>query len=122
MKRKMGNRICSPIHALPEHTKNPSLDDLQNMDLTKEILKIIDQKKDTSTKKRQKFLVTKVYDERLKGNRLQIRTPIPRRPIARDEMDSATFDAMMQRGLDEAKAGIVRPASTIFSELKQKMK
>ncbi|MDD4615462.1 MAG: hypothetical protein PHI40_08690 [Caldisericia bacterium] len=39
MKRKMGNRICSPIHALPEHTKNPSLDDLQNMDLTKEILK-----------------------------------------------------------------------------------
>ena len=40
--------------------------------------------------------------------------------LCRDEMDSATFNKMMQRGLDEVKAGKAYPVSDVFSELKQK--
>ncbi len=42
-------------------------------------------------------------------------------PTARDEMDNAAFDSMMQRGLDDAKAGRSRPAPEVFSELRQEI-
>ena len=46
---------------------------------------------------------------------------VPNMPIARDEMDAAAFDAMMQRGYDDAKADRSRPVSEAFSDLRQEM-
>ncbi|MDD3269129.1 MAG: type II toxin-antitoxin system RelB/DinJ family antitoxin [Syntrophomonadaceae bacterium] len=46
---------------------------------------------------------------------------VPNVPVARDEMDRAAFDAMMQRGLDEAKADRSRPVAEAFSELKREI-
>ena len=39
-------------------------------------------------------------------------------PLTHEEMDDATFNAIMQRGLDEAKAGKGRPASEVIANLK----
>lgn len=44
---------------------------------------------------------------------------IPAAPVALDEMDVATFDTIMQKGLDEAKEDRSRPASEVFSELRR---
>lgn len=43
-------------------------------------------------------------------------------PIARDEMDNASFDAMMERGLKEAKAGHSHLALDVFADLKRKIR
>lgn len=43
-------------------------------------------------------------------------------PIARDEMDNASFDAMMERGLKEAKTGHSRLALDVFADLKRKIR
>ena len=40
-------------------------------------------------------------------------------PLARDEMDEVTFNAIMQRGIDEAKAGKGRPADAVISDLRR---
>lgn len=40
-------------------------------------------------------------------------------PLTREQMDDATFNATMQRGLDEAKAGKGRPASEVISNLRR---
>ena len=40
-------------------------------------------------------------------------------PLTREEMDNATFNAIMQRGLDEAKAGKGRPASEVIANLRK---
>jgi hypothetical protein len=45
----------------------------------------------------------------------------PSVPIARDELDTTMFNAMMQRGLDEAKANNAQLASDFFSELRQEL-
>jgi predicted transcriptional regulator len=39
--------------------------------------------------------------------------------LARDEMDAAAFDAMMQRGLEEAKAGKGVPLEEAFAILQR---
>lgn len=46
---------------------------------------------------------------------------VPPVPVARDEMDEATFHAMMERGLNEAKADKSRAASDVFADLKREM-
>mgnify|MGYP003398854978 FL=1 len=40
-------------------------------------------------------------------------------PLTREEMDDATFNAIMQRGLDEAKSGKGRPASEVIANLRK---
>lgn len=44
---------------------------------------------------------------------------LPAAPLARDEMDDGSFHAMMERGLEEAKARASRPAAEVFSELRR---
>lgn len=39
-------------------------------------------------------------------------------PLSREEMDDATYNAIMQRGLDEAKTGKGRPASEVIANLR----
>ena len=43
-------------------------------------------------------------------------------PLARDELDKATFDSMMQRGLDQAKKGLSRPSADVFAELRKEIR
>ena len=42
---------------------------------------------------------------------------LPAAPLARDEMDEATFNTIMQKGLDEAKAGLGIPLDEAFDRL-----
>ena len=42
-------------------------------------------------------------------------------PVARDEMDEAAFNAMMARGMNEAKADKSRAASDVFADLRREM-
>lgn len=46
---------------------------------------------------------------------------VPGAPAARDELGDAAFHAMMERGLEEAKADQSRLASDVFADLKRKM-
>lgn len=46
---------------------------------------------------------------------------VPSAPAARDELGNAAFHAMMERGLEEAKANQSRLASDVFPDLKRKM-
>lgn len=43
--------------------------------------------------------------------------PVPDVPTARDEMDTASFDAMMGKGLAQAKAGQGMPLDDVFGLL-----
>ena len=42
-------------------------------------------------------------------------------PLARDEMDDAMFNAMMQKGLAQAKAGLGLDVDDAFAELEHKV-
>ena len=42
-------------------------------------------------------------------------------PVARDEMDEVAFNAMMARGMSEAKADKSRAASDVFADLRREM-
>lgn len=46
---------------------------------------------------------------------------IPCAPISRDEMDTASFDAMMQRGIEDVRADRSAPADKVFAELGQEL-
>ena len=46
---------------------------------------------------------------------------VPATLKTRDEMDSVAFNAMMQRGLNEAKSDSSRPVADVFSELKREI-
>ncbi len=45
----------------------------------------------------------------------------PNAPTALDELDTATFDAIMQNGLNEAKADRSRLSSEVFEDLRQNL-
>lgn len=49
-------------------------------------------------------------------------TILPPRPLSREEMDDDTFNAMLQRGYEEALAGLSRPAEEVFAELFERLK
>lgn len=46
---------------------------------------------------------------------------LPANPTALDEMDAAAFDAIMQNGLNEAKADRSRPASEVLADLRREL-
>jgi DNA-damage-inducible protein J len=66
-------------------------------------------------------VINMLYKQIIMTRSIPFPLSIPGAPMARDEMDSAVFNAMMQRGLDEAKADNSRPASDVFSELRREI-
>jgi len=46
---------------------------------------------------------------------------VPNIPSAREEMDTAAFNSLMQRGHDDAKADRSYPVSEVFSELRREI-
>lgn len=64
-------------------------------------------------------VINMLYKQIVMTKSIPFSLSIPTAPMALDEMDAATFDAIMQKGLDEAKADRSRSASEVFSELRQ---
>ncbi|MEA4902300.1 type II toxin-antitoxin system RelB/DinJ family antitoxin [Desulfitobacterium sp.] len=65
-------------------------------------------------------VINMLYKQIVMTKSIPFSLSIPTAPMAIDEMD-ATFNAIMQKGLDEAKADRSRPASEVFSELRREL-
>ena len=66
-------------------------------------------------------VINTLYKQIIMTRSIPFPLTIPPAPVARDEMSDAEFDAMMARGLAEAKAGNARPAADVFAELRREM-
>lgn len=66
-------------------------------------------------------VINMLYKQIIMTRSIPFSLSLPTAPVARDEMDEATFNAMMQHGLDDAKAGRGRPATDVFAELRQEI-
>lgn len=64
-------------------------------------------------------VINMLYKQIIMTKSIPFSLSVPSVPLARDEMDDAMFDAMMQAGLNQAKAGRSRPATDVFSELRR---
>ena len=64
-------------------------------------------------------VINMLYKQIIMTKSIPFSLSLPSAPLAHDEMDSATFDAMMQTGLDEAKADRSRPVADVFAELRR---
>lgn len=66
-------------------------------------------------------VINMLYKQIIMTKSIPFALAIPSAPIARDEMDTDSFNAMMQTGLDQAKANQSRPAESVFSDLRQEL-
>ena len=66
-------------------------------------------------------VINTLYRQIIMTHSIPFPLSIPSVPTARDEMDSADFHAMMERGLKEAKADNSRLASDVFADLKREL-
>lgn len=66
-------------------------------------------------------VINMLYKQIIMTRSIPFSLTIPHAPTARDEMDKATFDAMMARGLEDAKADRSRPAEEVFEELRREI-
>ena len=66
-------------------------------------------------------VINMLYKQIIMTQSIPFSISIPNPPLPRDEMDSVTFDAMMQTGLNEAKTDLSREAKEVFSELRREI-
>lgn len=66
-------------------------------------------------------VINALYKQIIMTRSIPFSLSVPAAPIARDEMDDAAFNAMMERGLHEAKADHSRAASDVFADLRREM-
>ena len=66
-------------------------------------------------------VINTLYKQIIMTRSIPFSLSVPPVPVARDEMDEAAFQAMMERGLREAKADKSRAASDVFADLKREM-
>ena len=64
-------------------------------------------------------VINALYKQIIYRNGIPFSLILPTAPVARDEMTDAEFHAMMQAGLEDAKADRSRPASEVFAELRR---
>ena len=64
-------------------------------------------------------VINMLYKQIILTRSIPFSLSLPPGPAARDELDAAAFDAMMARGLEEAKADQSRPLDEVFSRLRQ---
>lgn len=62
-------------------------------------------------------VINTLYKQIIMTQSIPFPLSVPAVPVARDEMDDTAFDAMMERGLKEAKADHSRLASDVFADL-----
>ena len=66
-------------------------------------------------------VINTLYKQIIMTRSIPFSLSVPPVPVARDEMDESAFHAMMERGLNEAKADKSRTASDVFADLKREM-
>lgn len=66
-------------------------------------------------------VINMLYKQIILTRSIPFSLTLPSTPLARDEMDTATFDAMMARSLREAKNDQSRPAAEVFEELRREI-
>ena len=66
-------------------------------------------------------VINTLYKQIIMTRSIPFSLSVPAAPIARDEMDETAFNAMMARGLNEAKADQSRAASDVFADLRREM-
>ncbi len=64
-------------------------------------------------------VINMLYKQIIMTKSIPFSLSIPAAPVALNEMDVATFNATMQKAVDEAKADRSRPASEVFSDLRR---
>lgn len=62
-------------------------------------------------------VINMLYKQIIMTRSIPFPLTLPQAPIARDEMDTAAFDAMMKEGLSQAKAGQGVPLDEAFDLL-----
>ena len=67
-------------------------------------------------------VINTLYKQIIMTRSIPFSLSVPKVPVARDELDDATFSAMMERGLREAKADQSRLASDVFADLKREIR
>lgn len=66
-------------------------------------------------------VINMLYKQIVMTKSIPFSIAIPSVPVARDEMDDAAFDAMMQKGLAQAKADQSRPVADVFAEIRREI-
>lgn len=66
-------------------------------------------------------VINTLYKQIIMTRSIPFPLAVPAAPISRDEMGEEAFNAMIAKGLEEAKAGKSCVASDFFAELKQEM-
>lgn len=66
-------------------------------------------------------VINTLYKQIIMTRSIPFSLAVPAAPVARDEMEEAVFNAMMARGLNEAKTDKSRAASDVFSDLRQEL-
>lgn len=64
-------------------------------------------------------VINMLYKQIIMTRSIPFSLSVPSAPIARDEMDTAAFDAMMSEGLAQAKAGQGLPLDKAFNLLRE---
>lgn len=64
-------------------------------------------------------VINALYKQIIMTKSIPFSLSLPAAPLTLDEMDTATFDAVMLKGLDEAKADRSQPASAVFADIRQ---
>ncbi|WP_042356935.1 type II toxin-antitoxin system RelB/DinJ family antitoxin [Bacillus rubiinfantis] len=66
-------------------------------------------------------VINMLYKQIIMTKSIPFSLSVPTAPIALDEMDAAQFDAMMQAGLEDAKANRSRSAADVFADLRREL-
>lgn len=64
-------------------------------------------------------VINMLYRQIIMTRSIPFSLSVPNTPVARDEMDTAAFDAMMEEGLVQAKAGQGLPLAEAFDLLRK---
>ena len=64
-------------------------------------------------------VINMLYKQIIMTRSIPFSLSVPTAPLSREEMDDETFHAIMQRGMDDVKAGRTRPAADVFADLRR---
>ena len=66
-------------------------------------------------------VINMLYKQIIRTKSIPFEITLSSSPVARDEMGTIEFNAMMQKGLDDAKADRSKPVADVFRELRQEI-
>jgi len=66
-------------------------------------------------------VINSLYKQIILTKSIPFSLSIPREPLAIDEMDEQAFDAMMEKGYQQALNGETKPVKEAFAEIKENL-